>query len=371
MDWSLIVFLVIVLFFGYRGFRRGLLRSLGRILGIAAGYACAILYTDEAARLVEAETQLRGVVAFIVAALGLFAGASIAVGLLFWVLAKLLGEDGRPSWGSRTGGAAVGAATGLVVAIVVIWSVAFVRDTRPNLLPQSATVEEPSPVEELANTVAGKAVGSAMSLGSASPEIVRMTAALAESPGEIVQRAQRLGRSEEMSALLHDPNNQAVLNSGDIQAVRELPAFQRLLQNPDMLALAESTGLLDDAAASSLGTEEALARQLTDIWGRAQNVKTDPRVREILADPEFRQKVQSGNPLDLLGNDQLLELANIIFGEDAAPASVPTGETGDTGAARGAAQPPQDSAAGASGKKIYTWTDERGQLHVSDEPPDN
>lgn len=371
MDWTLIVFVGIVLFFGYRGYRRGLLRSLARILSVVAGYACAIIYTEEASRLLEANSQLQGIIAYIVAGLGLFIGAGIGVNLVFWILQKLLGHDGEVSLGSRAGGAAVGLATGLLIAIAVVWAVAFVRDTRPDVQKRAAVTKEPNRIEALANRIAGKAVGSAMSISSANPEVVRLTAALAESPGEIVQQAQRLAQSDDMTALLHDPQNQAVLNSGDLEAVRQLPAFQQLMRNPDMQALAESTGLLDETLQNEHGTEAALAQKITDIWGRTQRVKTDPRLQAILSDPAFRQDIQSGNPLDLLGNEKLLELANIIFAEppaaeDDAAASSP--ETGNSGAQSPTQKPNKKKS--TAGAKVYTWTDENGQLHVSDVPPD-
>lgn len=370
MDWSPVIFFAIILFFAYRGYRRGLLRSLSRILGVVAGYACAIVYTGQVSQLIEASSQLQGIVAFIVAGLSLFVGASLTVALLFWLLEKLLGGNAEVSMGSAAGGAVVGLATGLLVALVVVWTISFVRDTRPDTAIAATAPAKSSRIEAMANEVAGKAVSSAMSLGSANPEITRMTAALAESPGEIVQQAQRLAQSEDMTALLHDPRNQAVLNSGDIDALRRLPAFQNLMRNPDLQALAESTGLLDEAAKNNQDADAVLAQQFTKIWSRTQKVKTDPRVQEILSDPEFRQKIQSGNPLDLLGNEQLLELANIIFSEQSMPADAV--RSGTDSSTFDQSQPQEQTGAKPeSNKQIYTWTDEKGQLHVSDVPPDN
>ncbi len=170
--------------------------------------------------------------------------------------------------------------------------------------------------------------------------------------------------------LLHDPRNQAVLNSGDLAAVRELPAFQKLMANPDMQALADSTGLLDEETKKSQGTEAAMAMQITDIWGRVQRVKTDPRLTQILSDADFRQKIQSGNPLDLIGNEKLLEVANIIFSEQPTPVTdVNPGTAGSGNAGNKIQAKEQPGKKPKSEKKVYTWTDERGVLHVSDQPP--
>jgi len=360
MDWSLFLFLIVILFFAYRGYRKGLLKSVARISSVLAGYVCAFLYTGQVSQLVESVSELQGIVAFLVASLTLFFGAGIVVGLLFWLFAKLLLGDGPVSAASAWGGAAVGSATGLLLAIVVVWGIAFVRDSSPAAAPASTNAENPSRVEKLANRIAGRAVASAMSLGSANPEIVKLTAAVAESPADMVLRVQRLAQSEDMAAILNDPRSQAALDSGDYEAVRRLPAFQRLVNNADMQVIANASGLLAGASAGNQALDAALAAQLTDIWGRAQRVKTDQRVQEIIGDAEFQQRIRSGNPLDLLTNDKLLELADIIFAEDAV-----AGQTG-TGQSSGARQTQPESE-----KKLYRWVDDKGNIHFSDVEPDS
>jgi hypothetical protein len=356
MDWSLLVFLVVILFFAYRGFRKGLLKSIARILSVVAGYACAILYSKQVSGIIESELQLQGILALIAASLLLFFGASILVGLLFWLLEKLLAGDGSVS----------GLGTGLLLAIVVVWAVAFIRDARPLESPGSSVAKEPSKIETLANRAAGKAVASAMSLGSASPEVAKISAALAESPAEVVQRAQRLAQSEDLSALLNDPRSRVALDSGDPEAVRKLPAFQQLINNPDLQALANATGLTDEAAAENQPMDVALATRVTDIWARTQRAKNDPRVQAILADAAFQQSIRSGNPLDLLGNEKLLEMADIIFSDEAAPASVEQGaRSGQSGQSGSVLQPAENV------KKLYKWTDDSGRTYYSDVKPDS
>ncbi|MCP4386763.1 MAG: DUF4124 domain-containing protein [Gammaproteobacteria bacterium] len=357
MDWSLIIFLIVILIFGYRGYRKGLFKSLGRILSVLAGYICAILYTGQASRLLESQFQLQGIVAFLGATLLLFFGASLLVGLLFWLLQKLLLEDATVSIASSLGGGVVGLATGTLLAIVIVWCFTFVRDSRP-VETLATTASNPSGIEQLANRVAGKAVASAMSLSSTSPEVAKISAAVAAAPADMVQRAQRLANSEDMAALLNDPRNQALLDSGDHEALRKLPAFQQLIKNPDLQALASATGLLDDATRNNQALDAEVAIQLTDVWGRAQRVKNIPRVQEIIGDAEFQQKLRSGNPLDLLTNDKLLELANIIFAE---PASESEGAS--TSQQTGKAGQPE------TGKKMYSWTDDSGRVHYSDTEP--
>lgn len=358
MDWSLIIFLVVVALFAYRGYRRGLVKSFSRILSLVAGYIATIVYTEQVSKIVESIFQLQGLIAFVIAALFLFIAAGIAVSFLFLMVGKLLPENGARSVASSFGGTALGLVVGVIVAFAIVWTFALVRDIRPSETVQ--TIAEKSLIERLTNRVASKAVRTALSLASAKPEVVQLSVALVEAPAEIVQQAQRLVKSDDLNALLADPKNQAVLNLGDVQAVQKLPAFQKLVNNPDMLALAKSAGMVSESASNTEAMEAALAGQLVDIWGRMQRVGNNKRVQEIVNDPEFQKKIQSSNPVDLLTNTALLELADIIFSDVTVPENTADKESSG-------AQP--DSFVPVTPKKeitIYSWVDENGRIHYSD-----
>jgi len=362
MDWSLIIFSVVAVFFTYRGYKKGFLRSLSRVSSLVASYVACIFYTTQVADILESYTQLQGIVAFFTAALVLFIAVGVGVSLIFRVVEELRFERGVLSTTSSFGGAALGLVVGLIVAITLVWASAFARDIYLATALETRRQANSSSIEALANGLASKAVNSTMTLVSARPEVASLSAALIESPAEFSQHVQQLTRSNDLEALLSDPQNQAVLDSGDARAVQALPAFQKLANNPHMLALAKSAGMLEDSANNTGRVDAALARQITDIWGRTQQVKNDRRVQEILSDPEFQQKVQSGNPLDLLTNAGLLELADIIFSDSAAPHNsanideVPDNSTQET---------PKQPAA-KKGTLIYSWTDKQGRVHYSD-----
>ncbi len=368
------IFIAVVVLFAYRGYRNGLLKSVGRILGVAAGYLCAIVFTGSFTGAVAAFTGLEGIAAFLAASAILFVGASIVVAILFWFIAVFVLRQREVSGASAFGGATVGAVTGMLVAVIIVWAFAFVRDVMPRETETLAFVDpEPAPIETLARRVASGAVDTAMAMGSAEPEVKAIGSALIESPAEVVQQAQRLSQSAELQQLLTDPRNRLVLDSGDPAAVRQLADFKKLARNPDMRDLMRSSGLADIAAENNQNLEQALAAQFTSVWARTQRVKNDPRLHAILNDADFQRKVQSGNSLELLSDDRLLELASIVFGEQETAAGM--------GQSTGMAPPAPRSSTNQSSepvdtpvkkkKKIYTWTDEDGRLHVSDVKPDS
>jgi len=364
MDWSLIILIVVVVFFAYRGYKKGLLKSLSRVLSLLAGYIAAILYSGQVFAIVDSQFQLQGIVAFIIASLVLFFGAAMAVSFLFWLPEKLWASNESPSAVSSYGGATLGLVVGVIVAIVIVWTFAFMRDMRPAENVVAVADTNRSRIEIFASRAASKAVNTAMSLGSAEPEITSLSTALVEAPAVVARQAQRLAGSDDLKALLNDPRNQLVLDSGDVAAVQKLPAFQQLANNPDMLALAESAGMLDKSTNNTKVAQTALASQITNIWGRVSRVKSDQRVQEILNDPEFQQKIQSGNPIDLLTNARLLELADIIFSNSAAPDQAGNNDANSI-------QPDGSSKEiSKKGTKIYRWTDKDGRIHYTDVNPD-
>ena len=350
MDWSLIIFAVVILLFAWRGLRGGFIKSLGRVFTVLAGYAAAILYSGPLSSWIEMQFGWQGVVAFIGTSLTLFLAGGLAMMLIFALLRRYLFPGDDISTSSALGGGFVGALVGVLLAIAIVWSFAFVRDMRSSDTTETTASEHSSGVETFANRLAGSAVSAAMNAGSVTPEVARLSGALAASPADSMQRTQRLMKSTEFLALMQDPRNHRVLDSGNPERVQQLPAFRALAVNPDLLALGEMSGLVDD------DLEAELARQLTDTWGRTQQVKNDPRVQAILADPEFQAALDSDNPVDLLTNHQLLELADIIYADEAIAATSDQSTAGTS-----AVNPPKEPT------EIHQWTDSSGRIHYSDQ----
>ena len=353
MDWSLIIFTVVILLFTWRGLRSGFLKSLGRIFTVLAGYAAAILYSGPMSSWIEMQFGWQGVVTFVGTSLALFLAGGLAMMMIVALLRRYLFPGDNISIMSALGGGFVGALVGVLLAIAIVWSFAFVRDMRSPATSETTASAPPSRVETLANRLTGSAVSAAMNAGSVTPEVARLSGALAAAPAAAMQRSQRLVKSDEFLALTQDSRNQRVLDSGKPERVQQLPAFRALAANPDMLALGEMSGLADDDLTAEL------ARQLTDTWARAQKIKNDPRVQAILADPEFRTALDSGNPVDLLTNHQLLELADIIYANEVSAATSDQSTAG-TSAVNSPEEPTE----------IYQWTDSSGRIHYSDQKPE-
>lgn len=350
MDWPLVIFSLSVMLFGYRGFRKGFLRSTSRLLALVSGYLAAIFYSQPLARILESATSLEGLAAILCASLILFSIGALAIAIVFQLIGKLMPKRPDASRVSAAGGALVGAFSGVIVGIVAVWIFGFVEDM---IAPESSRKSE-NRTQGLVSRATSVATRSALSLADAGPEITRLGSAFMATPGEIALQAKRLTESNDLGNLLGDPANQQIISRGDIEAVKALPAFRQLAANPDLQALMKTSGMLTANDSDSAAAETLLAEKIVDIWRRMERVKNNRRVQEILEDAEFQRKIQSGNPLDFLTNAQLLELANILFDENTKnrPVSADQTETSREPTA------------------IYRWVDESGKVHYSDKSPD-
>ncbi|MCP4236213.1 MAG: CvpA family protein [Aestuariibacter sp.] len=313
MDWSLVIFAVVVMLYGYRGYRRGMLKSLGRVFSLSAGYTAAALYTTQVSTIIAALMPVQGFATLILASILLYFTAGAAVRTLFLVVERLLPEEDLDSTASSYAGAGIGLFSGLVIAFIMTWTIAFTRDTQPQATAEVPASNQSSDIEILARQLAGKTVNTAMSLGSMQPVLTEFSVALAENPAEVTMQAQRLANSYDLNTFISAEENQAALNSGDIEAVKKLPAFHKLIKHPDLIALSRSTGIVPQAASNRETIATVLAKHIIDIWGHIQQATNNKRTQEIIGTPEFQHDIQSGDPMQLLTNANFLELTNIYF----------------------------------------------------------
>ena len=363
MSISLAILIVLVAFFAFRGYRKGLFNSVTKISSLIGGYAAAIFYVEPVNALLESWIELQGLVAFFTASTILFLGAFSLVSLVFLAIRKSCFKNERVSTVSAFSGAVIGSVVGSIIAIIIVWMLTFVSEMRPVAAGQVLAQKPVGVFEGFAKHSMGKILNIILLIADTEPEVRHFSQALIESPGEVSQQVQRLNKSGELKVLFGDSSNQLVLNSGDAAAVQKLPDFQALAKNPDMLALAKSAGMLGETGDDFELAETELALQTTQAWVRIQQVKDNQRVQAIMNDPEFLATLQSGNPIDLLTNSRLLELANIIFAESSG-----TLEPSAVDVIKASTKIPNKAL--KKEMKIYSWTDDMGRIHYSDVDPE-
>ncbi len=390
MKITTLVFFALLIFFIWRGYQKGFIGSITRILSWVVAYPAALIFTRMTANLLMQHTALTGVIVYFVAGAGIFLLVSFVVSLLLTGIGKLIPDNKITNTGSKIGGAGVGVLVGALTGLLAVYLLGLLL---PAGLPatQSALHTKP-PAEAInTNTVANSSPGTAVPalrdlqqandsfieasakklMGTAAATLVdlavedktasQVAKAFVQDPQAMLGHVQQMSHSGQMQSLLADENVQSLLTTGDTQALTRNPEFKALIENPSMQALMAQSDVSSDA-----GTQAA-AEKMVYAWNRVQLLKHDPRVIAIVTDPEFQQQLNATNKLPLMMNPKLNQLTQIIFSQETIAANGMSGyEVVDQTQYQPADSKGEDNT--DTPTRIYRWTDENGQVHFSDQP---
>ncbi|MGH7287011.1 MAG: hypothetical protein ACREI8_03215, partial [Myxococcota bacterium] len=89
------------------------------------------------------------------------------------------------------------------------------------------------------------------------------------------------------------------------------PAARELVEDRAFRGRLGKLGVVSpEAAASPRGFESELSLALSELGPRLANIRSDPALAELLADPEVRASLQSGNHLALLRDSRFRALVS-------------------------------------------------------------
>ena len=202
-------------------------------------------------------------------------------------------------------------------------------------------------------------VKGAISVTTDQPEVAELTAKLLESPEITVRQFRGVTESEEFRSLFLAASNQRILNTGDVELIKQSAAFKQLIKNPHFKALSQDLYDTDGA-----DFETQMAEKIRDMWARAQFVQNDPEMQSILNDPQIKELMANGQVAQLMNSQKIIQLFERIMSSDAKNYSIrQKAPEPSTKLTRTDEQSIKDS-------KVYKWVDEDGQVHYSDKPPE-
>lgn len=318
MPISTIIFAIVVCVFAFRGFRQGWLRAVVGIVGFVFSYWAAFHWAPEGAVWLEANTSLQGFLAMAASGLSIFFLATIAVQVVLIALTILINlflesEGAKVSLVSRIGGAMSGALVGVFFGLSAVYAYGVAM---PMLVSDSGAgstmVEtEVSSVSKWANRAAGFVIEQAMAASDVEPGLAKMSVAAAEQPLATAQSIQGLSKNEQLQQLFEDPAQREVLVSGDLSQVVDLPAFQKLAASPELQQLADIAGI--SGSANSQEYQQQVAEKMSRVAQKMDTMRNDPRLQEMLNNPELQRQLNSSNPLELLNNPEMKEIADMLL----------------------------------------------------------
>ncbi len=354
MNFTLLLFLIIVAVSAFRGYRSGILVISARLFGLALAYLAAILFTTSVASLLQKHTAIEGLITYLIAGTLVFIVTSLFLSSLFsWLIRHSATKSKESSKASSVAGGFFGAAIGSVVGLMAVWFVSTFQEIL--LAKKGQPIAESSAFEQTAKKLTGAAIGKIVSGTTGDSDLASGAAQLLSNPAENIQHFNRLTQTGVLRNLLQSSEVRSALDSQNPAALLSSSAFKQFTQNTDFVALTNELNLAD----SGEQRNKQLAVKITRLWAKVKQVQNNPQYLEIVEDPQIKQMLQSGNAYKLLNSAKIERLLQIISSSKA-----PVIIFQETEAQQGLA---------VEKKSIYRWVDKDGKVHYSDKkkPPNN
>lgn len=295
--WLDLVALALLGLFAFLGARKGGLAAGLGLLSLGVAYAAAVFFGPRHAESVAGlfgvspllGLPLAGTLAFIVA----FVAMSIVSKLLRMLEAEHPDRSVRDRFFGGVFGAVRGGLIVLLLSYLAIWlDAARVTGTAPGLpaLGGSAAARVTESVVEAGVTTAMGDTPSA-----------QIFAHMASRPGEAIVEMQELMEHPVVAAIQSDTMFWTYVEHGSVDAAMNRRAMLALTYDRDMRETLHGFGVIDsDAVEDAEVFREQTREMLRELGPRIADIKSDPKMRELMEDPEVLEAVQAGNHLALM-----------------------------------------------------------------------
>jgi len=378
-SWILLIFVLVGAFLGYR---RGLRASLIRMVSIFGAYILTLMYFMPLSRYLNSHWLDSWLLAYGLASIIiLFVGAGLislaikfALGLIKLIFIpaaqrQKTSADQHSNSSKKTrfnaiAGAGLAGVFSTFFALIAIWSMSMVQQAMPQLKPPVVKAVDQSLISIAQKTMASSGQFAIDKLVEA-PVNNKLASVFLRQPAVNLERIKSLSQNESFTAFIADPEVRHAIktrNSGDLS---RLGKFQQLLRAPELVAIATEAGLLGAGQAfDSLTAAEASI----DLMAKLEQIGRNAEAQELLAEPDFQEKLASGNFAALLFDPRFNRLLDIVDQPLAPVTYIPesASEPDKPKASLALAATPAKT---QFSKKIYRWRDKEGRLHFSDKDP--
>lgn len=296
---DVLAFCVIVALALYGAWRGGFRTGMA-LLALATGYTAAVLGASTLGPPLAAAFGLPELLGIPLAGSALFVAGYAAIALLAFVLARAgVGAD-EPSTRERFLGAVFGGARGalivLLLAYLALWLDALRASGRELPLPPVA--------DSAAARVTGAVVEAGMQAAlSDAGAAGRVAARMAARPARALEEWQAVVDAPSVQELREDAVFWSYVENGNVDAALNRGGALRMLRDDALRERLASLGVVSEGAARDPGLfRDELIAVLREVGPRIRGLRDDPALQELVNDPEVLAMVQSGDTLALLGH---------------------------------------------------------------------
>ncbi len=299
-----LIMLACIAFFALRYYVKGVWKAFFGLLGFVSAYLVSLIAAPYLAS-VAGVSDLQGLLLFGGSALGVFLLTS---GLVSFVPLQIFPSLKHTKLQHRLLGAGLGVVTGGIFALLVIWVVSFASSMLG--LNKSGGTSEQDILGKFSSRVVSQAVHAGIGAIEKDKYRASATAAFLSAPHTFSKAFSELSESKVLHDLWSDGEAQFYMSEGDVDQLLGNESFQQFSQSPAVQKVLQD-GRPEDVSVDD--AERYLATQLSYVWRRMKDLRSDQRVVEILNDPEVKDLVARQNPVAMLANSKVQELVEIVM----------------------------------------------------------
>jgi uncharacterized membrane protein required for colicin V production len=315
--WLDLLALVLIAALAAHGAWRGGFKTGMGLLGLAAGYAAAVLGAAPLARPLSAALGMPELLALPLAGSLLFLAGFVGV----WLLGFGLGRAGiglaDPGPRGRFLGAIFGAVRGALIAVLVaylgLWLDALRATGRELPLPPV----EDSAAARVTGTLVEAGVQAALSDSGAAARVVARAAAR---PARALTEWQAVVDTPSVQALREDAVFWSYVELENLDAALSRASALHLLRDDELRERLADLGVVSAAAARDPAIfRDDLIAVLREVGPRVRGLRDDPALQELMQDPEVVAMAQSGDTMGLLAHPGFRALVERVAARPATP----------------------------------------------------
>lgn len=223
-----------------------------------------------------------------------------------------------PKWfeadkSTRLSGAAFGALSGVATGFLVIWCVSFAKAFTDDKTDVAESNSTQGTLESLASTAVESLTTVGMTVVGVEPEKAILLQSVVSAPKVLASSVNQVMKSEGLQRFMNNPYSQKLMATNDVGSLLSDPGFRALMAEPGMQNLSDLWADGKKQNAQSKTADVFMAEQLSFVWRRLQYLKHDPRVQEILRDPEVQALAVNQNPLAMVKNPKFMRLVGLVM----------------------------------------------------------
>jgi hypothetical protein len=239
----------------------------------------------------------------------------VAVYLVLGIAARFVRRLGRRENGGRGArdrvvGATFGAVRGTLLAFMIVYLAMWLDAMRAT----GAAAVVPEIGDSVAAEVTSEVVESAIesSIDTSAPA-ARFTARFAAHPAASAAELQRVVDDPSFAALRADAEFWADVEAGNTDRAVWRSSFQSVARDAQLRQTLVNLGFVPEAAAYDVEVfRDSIAEVLEMVGPRLRDLRDDPAVQELLADPDVVAMIRSGDTLGLLVHPRFRELVSRV-----------------------------------------------------------